>query len=197
MSLGWISHGHTFAPGVLLGGLHIYAYRLFHNGLHTREYLLGCWQCLGMLFISFYYIKHNNKALRASSGTSHHCYYCHSKKNQHHSTKLVLQWLLTLPLPHWLSWDRLLPQVLHDTLEQTTNKWNRHHPDQTAEIYWSLNTHTKLTLRFPCHLWVVNSQISKHPSTSLYCKQSAVVLYYNQWTSIQEQMNSGNTHKST
>ena len=57
MSIGWISYGHTFVPGVLPGGLHIHTCGLFHNGLHTREYLLGRWRCLGMrieLFISFY-----------------------------------------------------------------------------------------------------------------------------------------------
>ena len=42
----------------VLGGLHIHAYGLFHNGVHMRDYLLGRWQCLGIqmeLFIFFYY----------------------------------------------------------------------------------------------------------------------------------------------
>ena len=54
MSFGWISQGRT----CVLGGLHIHAYGLSHNGVHMRDYLLGRWRCLGMqmeLFISFYY----------------------------------------------------------------------------------------------------------------------------------------------
>ena len=52
--LGWILQGHT----CVLGGLHIHAYGLLHNGVHMRDYLPGRWQCLGIqmeLFISFYY----------------------------------------------------------------------------------------------------------------------------------------------
>ena len=50
----WISQGRT----CVLGGLHIHAYGLSHNGVHMRDYLLGRWRCLRMqmeLFISFYY----------------------------------------------------------------------------------------------------------------------------------------------
>ena len=54
MSFGWISQGHT----CVLGGLHIHAYGLLHNGVHMRDYLFGRWRCLGIqmeLFIFFYY----------------------------------------------------------------------------------------------------------------------------------------------